>query len=140
MTYFIESFLNVPYYSQDWQTIRRYTSISKHSNDYRSNMASLRISFGPYMTCLIVLLGHLIFFFNFFGDKVWFIELLGYMALGIESTLPMPQALQNYKNQSVSGFSENSPLQFALCSAVQLLVDSIIVVQFIAYDDKNDKK
>ncbi|CAG8581971.1 8876_t:CDS:2 [Dentiscutata erythropus] len=61
-------------------------------------------SFRPYMTCLIVLLGHLIFFSNFFGDRVWFVELLGYLALGVECTLPMPQAVQNYKNQSVSGF------------------------------------
>ncbi|KAF0391996.1 PQ-loop protein [Gigaspora margarita] len=61
-------------------------------------------SFRPYMACLIVLLGHLIFFSNFFGDQVWFIELLGYLALGIECTLPMPQAIQNYKNKSVSGF------------------------------------
>lgn len=35
----------------------------------------------------------------------WFIEVLGFLSLGIESTLPLPQVLTNYKHKNTDGFS-----------------------------------
>ncbi|RIA87279.1 hypothetical protein C1645_684407, partial [Glomus cerebriforme] len=69
--------------------------------------------------------------------------------LGIESTVPMPQALQNFKiNPPMILFKTwffgdafktfyytytEASLQFILCGIVQLLVDSIIMVQFVYF-------
>ncbi|CAH1762619.1 11259_t:CDS:2 [Entrophospora sp. SA101] len=82
-----------------------------------------------------------------------FIEILGYLSLGIESTVPMPQALVNFKYKSVSGFSRwilvtwfigdsfktfyyiftTAPIQFIICGIIQLSVDGVIVLQFVIY-------
>ncbi|CAG8652107.1 7915_t:CDS:2, partial [Acaulospora morrowiae] len=61
-------------------------------------------TFEPYMVCLASLVAMLSVTFYLFDNKTWYIELLGYLALGIESAVPMPQAWQNYKNKSVIGF------------------------------------
>ncbi|CAI2172237.1 14776_t:CDS:2 [Funneliformis geosporum] len=91
-----------------------------------------------------------------FYEQEWFTETLGYLSLGIESTVPMPQAYQNFKRHSVSGFSKwiiltwvggdsfktfyyiytNAPLQFILCGIVQLSVDFVVVFQTVIYGRK----
>ncbi|CAI2178496.1 20252_t:CDS:2 [Funneliformis geosporum] len=98
----------------------------------------------PYLTFLGSLVGVLSISYLALGDQYWFIELLGFAALGIESTVPMPQTLQNFQKKSVAGFSPvilltwffgdafkafyythtGAPLQFILCGVVQLMVDS----------------
>jgi uncharacterized protein with PQ loop repeat len=70
-----------------------------------------------------------------FISQRWFVELLGSLALGIEAFLGVPQAYNNWKNQSTAGLSvalivswfvgdsfktiyfivNNSPLQFLFC-------------------------
>jgi len=87
------------------------------------------------------------------GRRQWFIDALGYIALGLESTLPIPQVVSNYRNKSLYGFRmttllawllgdtykclyfflQGSPLQFKACSVFQLSVDCIIVMQRIYY-------
>jgi len=81
-----------------------------------------------------------------FISQRWFVELLGSLALGIEAFLGVPQAYNNWKNQSTAGLSvalivswfvgdsfktiyfivNNSPLQFLFCGATQLVVDLAI--------------
>ncbi|CAG8532272.1 3077_t:CDS:2, partial [Dentiscutata heterogama] len=92
----------------------------------------------------------------FFNEQPWFVEALEYVALGIESTLPMSQGWQNFKQQSVEGFSilvlltwfgsdsfktyyyisTNAPLQFPVCGLIELSVDTIIVLQFIIFNHR----
>nr|CAG8543428.1 6679_t:CDS:2 [Entrophospora candida]CAG8569561.1 10568_t:CDS:2 [Entrophospora candida] len=109
--------------------------------------------YGSYIIFLLSLTGILgIFYFLFDKDGV-FIEILGYLSLGIESTVPMPQALVNFKYKSVSGFSRwilvtwfigdsfktfyyiftTAPIQFIICGIIQLSVDGVIVLQFVIY-------
>lgn len=82
-----------------------------------------------------------------------FIVVLGFTALGLESTLPIPQMISNYKQRSLYGFRLsalvgwvggdsfkvayffmlNSPLPFKVCSVFQLSVDLVIVGQRMYY-------
>lgn len=39
------------------------------------------------------------------GKLPWFVETLGIISLGIESTLPLPQCISNFKTRSTTGFS-----------------------------------
>ncbi|CAG8495290.1 3488_t:CDS:2 [Paraglomus occultum] len=113
-----------------------------------------------YIIFLSILTGTLGIFYVTLGGYHWAITTLGYMALGIESTVPMPQAWENFRRQSVEGFSPlillmwffgdtfktfyflytASPLQFILCGIVQLSVDSLVVFQFILYDHRLREK
>ncbi|TDL23645.1 hypothetical protein BD410DRAFT_143564 [Rickenella mellea] len=78
-----------------------------------------------------------------FGRSDIFITILGFVALGLESTLPIPQFISNYKQRSLYGFRastllgwiggdsfktvyffvQHSPLQFQVCAIFQLSVD-----------------
>jgi hypothetical protein len=88
-----------------------------------------------------------------FGRLEVFVWLLGFFALGLESTLPLPQFFTNYKQKSLYGFrastlvgwvggdafktiyffAQGSPLQFKVCAIFQLSVDIAIVVQRLVY-------
>ncbi|KII85784.1 hypothetical protein PLICRDRAFT_115629, partial [Plicaturopsis crispa FD-325 SS-3] len=81
--------------------------------------------------------------FLIFGRSETFVAILGFVALGLESTLPIPQLISNYKQRSLYGFRlstlvgwvggdsfksvyfflQHSPLQFKLCSLFQLSID-----------------
>jgi hypothetical protein len=109
-----------------------------------------------YIIFLLLLTGTLGIFHIIFGEKTLYIEILGYLSLGIESTVPMPQALENFKYKSVEGFSRwilvtwfigdsfktfyyifnKTPIQFIVCGIIQLSVDMIIVLQFIIYKNE----
>jgi len=91
--------------------------------------------------------------FLIFGRFKAFISILGFVALGLESTLPIPQLVSNYKQKSLYGFRmsaligwvggdsykvayffiHDSPIQFKVCAIFQLSVDMMIVVQRILY-------
>lgn len=80
---------------------------------------------------------------------------LGFLALAIESTLPMPQAWNNYVHQSTNGLRteliiawtlgdawktiyfnySSSPKPFVMCGMIQLSVDLVIAGQFIKYSE-----
>jgi len=92
-------------------------------------------------------------FFLILGRSQTFVGILGFIALGLESTLPIPQLISNYKQKSLYGFRistllgwaggdlfktvyffmEGSPLQFKVCAIFQLSIDFAIVAQRIAY-------
>lgn len=88
-----------------------------------------------------------------FGRMKWFVDTLGYIALGLESTLPIPQLISNFRQKSLYGFRastligwiggdsfktgyffwQGSPMQFKICAVFQLTIDLLIVAQRIAY-------
>ncbi|RUP48826.1 PQ loop repeat-domain-containing protein [Jimgerdemannia flammicorona] len=106
-----------------------------------------------YLAFLGGLTAVLVVLYMLLGGLDLFTELLGVVSLGIESTLPIPQCLANYRNKSVEGFSHlllalwilgdsfkffyflwtGSPLQFTFCGAFQLSIDFVILAQFIYY-------
>ncbi|CDS09265.1 hypothetical protein LRAMOSA10625 [Lichtheimia ramosa] len=89
-----------------------------------------------------------------------FIEVLGFVSVGIESTLPVPQCISNFRRRSTAGFSflvlgswffgdsfklfyfiyTHSPLQFIICGAIQLSIDSVIVLQFVLFSERVKKR
>ncbi|KAJ7281763.1 hypothetical protein C8J57DRAFT_1298486 [Mycena rebaudengoi] len=82
-----------------------------------------------------------------------YVTILGFVALGLESTLPIPQLVSNYKQRSLYGFRmstlvgwaggdafkagyffwQASPIQFKVCALFQLSIDLAIVIQRILY-------
>ncbi|KAF9457188.1 hypothetical protein BDZ94DRAFT_1273841 [Collybia nuda] len=91
--------------------------------------------------------------FLIFGRSKMFVSTLGFIALGLESTLPIPQLISNYRQRSLYGFRmstligwaggdsfktvyfflQNSPLQFKVCAIFQLSIDFAIVIQRLIY-------
>lgn len=83
-----------------------------------------------------------------------FSEFLGNISALVESSIALPQILQNYHRKSVAGFSSfllycwltgdvlktayfiyaDAPPQFLLTSALQLLLDAVLFCQFLLYD------
>ncbi|KAI9481089.1 MAG: hypothetical protein EXX96DRAFT_595060 [Benjaminiella poitrasii] len=110
-------------------------------------------NFEDYVKCLLGFTTAIGILYVVLHQYDWFIETLGFVSLGIESTLPLPQLLTNLKNKSTNGFSllilaswffgdgfkafyfvfQHSPFQFILCSFIQLTFDSLIVVEFIVF-------
>ncbi|KAI0044508.1 hypothetical protein FA95DRAFT_1522716 [Auriscalpium vulgare] len=99
-----------------------------------------------YIVCLTILV-------LIFGRWNFFVSVLGFAALGLESTLPIPQLISNYKRKTLYGFRastligwvggdsfklvyffmQGSPLQFQVCAVFQLSVDFAIVFQRFMY-------
>jgi len=91
--------------------------------------------------------------FLIFGRFEVFTSMLGFLALGLESTLPIPQLISNYKQQSLYGFRastllgwvggdsfktvyfflQGSPIQFQVCAIFQLSIDFVIILQRFYY-------
>ncbi|KAF8998594.1 hypothetical protein BDQ17DRAFT_1283352 [Cyathus striatus] len=93
--------------------------------------------------------------FLIFGRSDIFIAILGFVALGLESTLPIPQLISNYHQKSLYGFRvstligwlggdafkqvtvyfflQHSPIQFKVCAIFQLSIDVAIVIQRFMY-------
>ena len=86
-------------------------------------------------------------------------EALGTLALGIEASVPVPQALQNASRRSTVGLSavliicwafgdafktvlalsRTAPIQFVLCGVFQLTMDGILLWQiYVLYPDKKE--
>ncbi|MBW0527962.1 hypothetical protein O181_067677 [Austropuccinia psidii MF-1] len=89
----------------------------------------------------------------------WFIQLIGFVAVGLESTLPLPQLITNYRRKSLAGFSplvllgwlfgdgfksiylvlivpHANPIQFKICAFFQLFIDILILFQALIYRRK----
>ncbi|KAG1049591.1 hypothetical protein G6F46_000186 [Rhizopus delemar] len=116
--------------------------------------------FLDYVNCLLVYITIISILYILFHQHSEFIEALGFLSLGIESTLPVPQILTNFKHRNTDGFSwlilaswflgdgfkafyffyTQSPLQFVICAIVQLCFDTVVVVQFIIFSSPTLKK
>jgi len=90
------------------------------------------------------------------GRFSWYIEALGYIALTIESTLPIPQFISNYRRKSTYGFRDSTlagwfggdvfktvyffvrhqPAQFQITACMTVAWDTAVLIQRIRYGDK----
>lgn len=135
-------------------TLRRKNGLSGHSSSILD-----RNSFWnwPYFSSFMQFIGALVVILTLttvlFNKHVWYVELIGAVALGIEATLALPQAYSNWKNHSAEGLNviliatwvigdavktlifvlEQAPMQFVLCGAFQLFVDFIVLFQIAIY-------
>ena len=89
--------------------------------------------------------------------NLMFVEVLGFLALGLEACLGLPQLFRNCKRRSVEGLSvymilgwlagdslktwyfisKEEPMQFTMCGILQVLVDLLILGQILVFSDKN---
>ncbi|GAA5870662.1 hypothetical protein JCM3774_001719 [Rhodotorula dairenensis] len=111
-------------------------------------------AFGTYLEATAFLIvGHAVLFLVL--HKVdFYVQVLGFVALGLEATLPIPQVVANYRAKSTAGFrhsvlaswaigdavktiyffvTPNNPLQFKLCGLFQLSVDLLLCGQTFLY-------
>jgi len=115
---------------------------------------------GSYMEFLIIISGLLGLAVYFFIDCEVFIETLGFLALGTESMLALPQLIKNYKHRSVLGMSlsmvlmwlagdtfktgyfiaNSSPYQFWICGLTQITIDLLILFQVCLYRQRAPRK
>lgn len=58
-----------------------------------------------YINCLLGFTTLIAFLYMLLRQYSAFIETLGALSLGIESMLPLPQCISNFKNKSTKGFS-----------------------------------
>jgi len=115
--------------------------------------------YAQYIEFLAALILMLTIAFLIFGRMPWFTLSLGFLALGLESTLPLPQVYSNYKHKTLHGFRTStlvgwvggdgyktvyffalhSPIQFKVCASFQLATDFIIVLQRLVYGNEEVK-
>ena len=92
------------------------------------------------------------------GSSPTYTTMVGFIGLGIEATLPIPQFLSNYRQSSVAGFrpsviiawligdmfkvsyfffgNANVSWQFKACAIVQFSFDLGIAIQFCLYGNR----
>lgn len=86
----------------------------------------------------------------------WFIQAIGFVSLGLESTLPIPQLITNFRRKSLAGLSpmvligwlfgdtfksiylvlitpDSNSIQFKICALFQLSIDLLILTQALIY-------
>jgi len=103
-----------------------------------------------FLAAQIICLGILTMIFSSFPT---FTTILGFIALGLESTLPIPQLINNYRRKTLWGFRTSTlagwlfgdgfktvyffvkanPIQFRVCAVFQLAIDFLILFQRIYY-------
>ncbi|KAG8974998.1 hypothetical protein FRC05_006675 [Tulasnella sp. 425] len=66
-----------------------------------------------------------------FGRMQWFIAGIGFIAMGLESTLPLPQLYSNYKHKSLYGFQTSTLIGWV--GGDSFNVDFMIVAQRFIY-------
>lgn len=86
--------------------------------------------------------------------------ILGVFSLSLEATLGLPQLITNHRNKNVTGLSifmivtwfigdflktmyfiiKLQPFQFIISGAFQLLIDTLILIQIMAYGDGETEK
>ncbi|KAL8279001.1 hypothetical protein RQP46_008670 [Phenoliferia psychrophenolica] len=90
----------------------------------------------------------------------WYVTGLGFVALGLEATLPIPQALINFERKSTAGFrrtvligwvggdswkviyfflTDDNSASFKACAIFQLSVDCVILLQTWMYRAKTQR-
>ncbi|WVW79363.1 hypothetical protein I302_101331 [Kwoniella bestiolae CBS 10118] len=107
-------------------------------------------SYLEFLAGLILVLGVLQIIL---GRWMWYIDALGFVALTIESTLPIPQFISNFKRKSCYGFRSStlagwffgdayktvyffirgSPIQFKVTAIMTLCWDSAVLAQRMMY-------
>ncbi|WVQ63896.1 uncharacterized protein L199_002052 [Kwoniella botswanensis] len=109
--------------------------------------------YGSYLEFLAALILALGVLQVILGRWMWYIDALGFVALTIESTLPIPQFISNFKRKSCYGFRSStlagwffgdayktvyffirgSPIQFKVTAILTLCWDSAVLAQRVMY-------
>ncbi|EJU03824.1 hypothetical protein DACRYDRAFT_49574, partial [Dacryopinax primogenitus] len=110
-------------------------------------------SYTTYLEFLAGFVGLLTLAVLVLGRYQWCVETLGYLALGLEATIPLPQMYSNFVNKTLYGFRittlggwligdtfkvayffiKNAPIQFKIFAIFSLCVDLIIASQRVLY-------
>ncbi|KAI9272461.1 PQ loop repeat-domain-containing protein [Sporodiniella umbellata] len=117
-------------------------------------------SYLNYIIALLIFTTVVALLYLLLSPYALFIEMLGILSLGIESTLPLPQCISNFRNRSTQGFSllvlgswflgdgfklfyfvfTQSPPQFIACGSVQLFIDTLIVIECFLFSPSIKQK
>lgn len=131
------------------QSSNRVTTKLHHITDLNFRYFWSWSSFEDYLIFCFAFTLLCAFITFFFLDWVLFVEALGSLAVMFEAMLGLPQLLQNYNNRSTRGMSvkmvllwtagdifkttyfviNESPVQFVVCGAVQIMIDIAILLQ-----------
>ncbi|ORX55296.1 hypothetical protein BCR36DRAFT_402915 [Piromyces finnis] len=110
-------------------------------------------SFTLYLVLIILISIVLSILGYYFNNSYVYLEIIGFIGISIEAAVPIPQAIRNYNNKSVKGFSKmvlivwftgdickvcyhgfmHTPHQFFLCGLFQLFMDVVITSQWLYY-------
>ena len=113
----------------------------------KKDLKSVLLSFVTFFTF------YLFFFVTYQTEFI--IETTGMLSALIETTVPIPQFFSNYQNKSCKGLSKvmiffwllgdisrlfffinrSQPIQFTVCSGIQICFDLSIIYQFYIYRD-----
>ena len=115
----------------------------------------------PYWMFLVYFTGVLTLQQLLIGNLELYVSAIGYGALAIEATLPLPQILSNQRNRSCKGFrlsvlinwligdvmkcsffflSESTiPWAFKLCGLFQFVCDIYLGVQYLQFERQQDQ-
>jgi len=113
-------------------------------------------SFHSYLDLFALLFALEAALFILFQQHESFIQAMGFFSLGLESTLPIPQLLTNFRRKSLAGLSnlvllgwlfgdgfksiylvfvspDSNSIQFKICALFQLSIDILILAQAFLY-------
>lgn len=111
-------------------------------------------SFGSYVESIALLVVFHVVTFLILHSYEWYVTALGFFALGLEATLPIPQLLVNFERKSTFGFrwtvllgwaggdavktayffaTDGNSVSFKACALFQLSVDVLLVIQTYMY-------
>ena len=125
--------------------------VQRPFNFWQWRLARPYWSFLAYYTIVLLVLQIII------GTAPWYVALQGYVALGVEATLPLPQILSNQRNRSCKGFrlsvlanwligdalkmsffflaDSSIPWAFMLCGLFQACCYSYLGVQYLMFGE-----
>lgn len=97
------------------ETVVRHRTPEKHESEPLKDQEQRRLRwydtfwqwphYLDYVNCLLGFTTVVGVAYVLLGKLPWFVEALGIISLGIESTLPLPQCISNFKTRSTAGFS-----------------------------------
>eukprot|EP01001_Neometanema_parovale_P005889 NODE_2289_length_1456_cov_110.602401_g2174_i0.p2 GENE.NODE_2289_length_1456_cov_110.602401_g2174_i0~~NODE_2289_length_1456_cov_110.602401_g2174_i0.p2 ORF type:complete len:187 (+),score=22.13 NODE_2289_length_1456_cov_110.602401_g2174_i0:821-1381(+) len=113
-----------------------------------------------YIASIILICAMLLPFVLLLRPFPMFIEVLGFLSLSVESTLAMPQFVENFRRRSTEGLSyilvatwcigdvaktvyfiaTLAPAQFTMCGVLQMGMDVAVVTQMACYRSHPHRK
>lgn len=135
----------------------KYSPItSPHGESQESNNEDYYYSIDSYLDLFALLFAIEAALFILFQQHDSFIQAIGFFSLGLESTLPIPQLLTNFRRKSLAGLSnmvllgwlfgdsfksiylvfvspDSNSIQFKICALFQLSIDILILAQAFLY-------
>ncbi|PLW20807.1 hypothetical protein PCASD_13609, partial [Puccinia coronata f. sp. avenae] len=142
--------------SLKYQTPSKPDSSASNMSILSSYSSSPSYSFDYYIDFLALLFSLESVLFILFQRYDTFIQAMGFFSLGLESTLPIPQLITNFRRKSLAGLSSmvlfgwlfgdsfksiylvflmpnSNSIQFKICALFQLSIDILILSQSVIY-------